>query len=124
MSDESIDRTMKIISDHHHQIVDFARKAYSQDGRGSIEVQFPNVPPGATAIGVSMMSYHKLDELRRLFARELAGNEDAAILMRMMETYHPERQAVVTATIEGENPITIKMKLERPFIVDEPEGVQ
>ena len=44
-------------------------------------------------------------------------------MMRMIETYAPSTQAVVMVVFEGQNPITVKMKLERPFVLDEAAGV-
>lgn len=122
MSAESRERTMEIISDHHDQLAEFARKSYGHGGRGVIQVSFPNVPPGATVIGSTTMKYIAIDEMHRL-AATLPGNEDAPILVRMVETYDPASQAVVTAAIEGENPISIKMKLELPCLVNEPDVV-
>ncbi len=42
----------------------------------------------------------------------------------MINTYDPARQAVVTAAIEGQHPISITMTLERPpFLLDDADGV-
>lgn len=67
-----------------------------------------------------MLKYVALGELRSLTNPE--GNDEAAVLVRMVETYDPERQAVVMASIDGENPISIKIRLERPNLVDEASG--
>ena len=120
MSDESQDRTIKIISDHHGQIATFARKSYELDGRGAIQVGFPNVPPGRTAVGVGIMKSVALAELHRL----APADEEMAVLVRMVETYDPMKQAVVLAAIDGELSISIKMKLDPPFVVDTADGVQ
>jgi hypothetical protein len=42
----------------------------------------------------------------------------------MTETYDPATQAVVMAIIDGQNPISIKLRLEKPNLVDDPGGVQ
>ena len=70
------------------------------------------------------MVYHTLDGLRGLTA-DLQGDsrEDADILLTMVETYDPGRQAVVTVAVEGQNPVSVKMKLEPAFVVDEADGV-
>ena len=121
MSTESNNRTLQIISAHHGQIVAFAKESFAAAGRGVIVVGFPNVPPGATAVGSTDMKYVTLDEMRELFAGD--PNEDAAITIRMIETFDPSRQAVVTAHIAGLNPISIKLRLDPPFVVDQAEGV-
>ncbi len=124
MSDDSRERTLTIIGDHHDQIATFARQSYALDGRGVTRISFPDVPPGTTAIVATEMVYHTLAEIRRVTAN-LTGTtaDDAAVLIRMIDTYDPARQAVVTAAIAGQNPITIKMKLERPFLLDDADGV-
>ena len=79
--------------------------------------------PGATQPVVSTaMVYHTLAEVRRVTAH-LQGSvrADADVLLRMMEMYDPEGQAVVTVRFETGNPITVKMKLQRPVTVHEPE---
>lgn len=123
MSAVSQQQTLELIGAHHEQLVRFARESYAKDGRGAIQVSFPRFPPpGMTLVGTTMMQYFALTELHRL-AGELPGNESAAVLVRMVDTYDPERQAVVTAAIKGANPITIKMKLDLPTVVDGSEGV-
>ena len=118
MSKDSRDRTIEIIGNHHDQLASFAKKSYELDGRGLIHVEFPNVPRGMTVIGQVMMKYVGLEEARGL----IGGDEDGQITLRMIETYDPTRQAVVLAGILDENPISIKMRLELPFMVDDPGG--
>ena len=122
MLKSSEERTTQIVSDHHDQIAGFARESYGHEGRGVVQIAFPRVPSGTLPVGSTMMKYHTLDDLRRMAARA-PGDNHGAILIRMLETYDPATQAVVTAAIEGEMPVSIKMKLERPIISDEPSGV-
>jgi hypothetical protein len=95
-----------------------------QMGGVSFQVSFPDLQPGTTAVVSTSMVFHTLDEIRRVTANlKGSARTDADILIRMIETYEPSSRAVVIAAIEGENPITIKMKLERPAIADDPGGV-
>ena len=41
----------------------------------------------------------------------------------MIETYDPATQVVVTAALTRGNPITVKMNLDAPVILDEAKGV-
>src|SRR5215470_12939690 len=100
MFENSNNRTLKIISDYHNQIANFARESYELDGRGLVQVSFPNVPLCQAAISNRMMRYISLEQLRTVGRREFAAH-----LIRMVETYEPERQAVVTAAIDEEWPI-------------------
>ena len=50
-------------------------------------------------------------------------SDDAAVLVRMIETYDPSGQAVVTVRIVGQKPVSVKMKLERPLVIDEPPRI-
>ena len=120
MTTERQNRTVKILDDHHDQIVAFARTNYKTDGRGVIQVGFPNASPVMAVVGVRMMKYITIGEMRRIMR---PGDEETATLVRMIETYDPALQAVVIAAIDGENPVSVKMKLERPLLVDEAEGI-
>ena len=44
-------------------------------------------------------------------------------LLRMLVTYRPREQAVVSVAIGKANPITVKMRLDRPAVVDEAKGI-
>lgn len=103
----------------------FARDGYEADGRGVTMVDIPGLPSGMTRVTVSTeMVYHVLDDLRGWRADlPPTSQEDTDVLIRMIETYDPSRQAVVMLTFAGRNPVTIKMKLERPFGLDEVDGV-
>jgi hypothetical protein len=116
MSNDITDRTLQIISDHHAQISAFARASHESDGRGCVQVEFPNVPLGTTVVGTTMMKYITLNELRN--AVKPAKGKDAEVLVGMVETYDPSIQAVVMASIERENPISLKLRLQPPTLVD------
>jgi hypothetical protein len=120
MDDFNTNRVMQFIGEAHERIANYARKCFRTDGRGAIQVSFPDLPAGTASIVSTSLVYHTLDEIQRVTA-DVTGSarEDRDILIRMIETYDPSKQAVVTAMIEGHNPITIKMKLERPVIADE-----
>jgi hypothetical protein len=117
------DQLLKNIGDHHDQIAAFARENFRLDGRGLLRVEFPRLPPGVIAIvGIGEMTYTTLEEARRLLADR--DDEDSAITLRMVETYDPGRQAALIAAIVGENPVTMKMRLAPPTLVDGPTSVQ
>jgi hypothetical protein len=111
MTNDSAVRAITIIGDHWGEIALYASTNYDLEGRAVIHVGFPNVPPGHTALGITMMKYITLDDLRRITN---PAEKDWANLARMVETYDPEQQSVVIGAIEGEPSISIKMKLERP----------
>ena len=115
---------MACIMAAHEELASFARKSFSADGRGVVRIGFPIVPAGVTAVGVADLVYHTLEEIRTL-TRGMSGteHEDADILIRMAETYDPETQAVVLAAIDRQPPISIRLRLDRPVIVDEAEGI-
>jgi hypothetical protein len=108
--------TEQLITDHLEPIARFARESFLRHGRGVVLMEFPDAPPGMTVFGLIPMVYHQLADVPQL-------NEDAAVLIRMIESYVPDRQCVVTAAIEGQLPISVKMKLVRPVAVDETKDV-
>lgn len=120
--------TVQVIEFIHatlEQLAQFARESYRAEGRGVVRVAFPAAPPpGMTAVISTDMVYQTHEQVLDLF-RDLSGElrEDAHVLIRMMETYDPMRQAVVMAQVGQGNPITIKMKLDPPFVMDEPGGI-
>jgi hypothetical protein len=70
------------------------------------------------------MTYTALDEVVRLTTDVSEhARDDADVLIRMLRTYDPTQQAVVTVAVDGRNPVTVKMKLHRPSLVDEADGV-
>lgn len=124
--DRNREQVLRVIEGVQPSLARFARESYEADGRGLILVKLPPLPsrPGTTRVATEMV-YHRLDDLRRLFSDvSESSREDADITLRMVETYHPERQAVVTAALGSGNPITIKMRLEPPAFVDGPDTVQ
>jgi hypothetical protein len=123
--DANQNRALQFIEGVHDRLAEFARQSYSAFGRGVVRVAVPDMPPpGATATASTEMVYHTENEIREL-TQSLAdeATNDAATLMRMIETYDPLTQAVVTAALAHANPITIKMKLDAPVILDEAKGV-
>jgi hypothetical protein len=123
--DADRERLLTVMSNHHDQLVAFARSSYEADGRGVIFVEFPKPPQaGGLVVAAADMTYHTIEGVRALTADMIDTNEDARVLIRMVETYDPARQCVVTASFKGQNPVTVKMRLERTLVSDEPEGVQ
>lgn len=98
----------------------FAREGYALAGRGLIQASLPPTPePGAT---VTTMMYRSASDLRRSTADVIDHlREDRDIIVRMIETYDPEREAVVTIAFAYGNSITVKLHLDLPFIVEEAE---
>jgi hypothetical protein len=122
------DRIIRFIEAAHGRLAAFARENYQTYGRGAVLVAVPLAPDVNAALSTTM-AYHPATQFERLFdelddvERAFLGNAglaDAHVLIRMIETYDPMTQAVLVIRIQGQNPIIIKMKLERPF-VDEPE---
>ena len=66
MTQNSQNRTVQIVADHHDQIVTFARTSYEPAGRGVIQMDFPDVPPETTVRAVRMMRYITLEDLRQI----------------------------------------------------------
>ena len=105
------------------QLAQFARESYRLDGRGLIQVDIPEPPPGLGGLAMTNMVYHKLDDLRELLNDVGDANrDDADITLRMVEMYNPERQAVVTVAVAGENAISVKLRLE-PLTIIESDSV-
>ena len=109
-------RAHDLLVDYHKPIAEFARTSYQQDGRGAVTVEFPDVPPGKTVMGVTNLHYHTLGDLPL--------DEDLAITRHMIETYNPDTQCVVVACIEGYAPISVKLRLQAPVLAPEPKEVQ
>ena len=119
------DRVGRLIEGLQERLAMFARESFEADGRGVTLVDIPGLPSGMARVTVSTeMVYHLLDDLcgwRDELPR--ASQEDTDVLIRMVETYDPTRQAVVMLAFAGKNPVTITMQLERPFVLDEVDGV-
>ena len=115
---------LRFVDGLQESLAAFARESYQSDGRGVVLVCVPALPLGQSHGMVSTdMVYQTLEELRRLIT-ELQGDSRKAadVLIRMVETYDPFRQAVLTVDAEGQNPISIKMKLEPAFLINEADG--
>lgn len=113
---------MEMMTASQPQIAKFARESYAELGRGIVRIGFPKPPPGRSMVAVTDVSYSTFEDMRVLADGDDA--EDWAITLRMIETYDPARQAVVIATIGGELPVTVKMKLDPPVMIDGPTTVQ
>lgn len=122
-SADNQERAAQLVGASHAHIAAFAQRCFASDGRGLVLVSFPAPPPGTAIITIPGAGYHTLEDLRRM-ASDLPDNEDMAISIRMVETYDPSRQAVVMATVGDGNPVTMKMKLDPPTLVDGPTSVQ
>jgi hypothetical protein len=125
MSREDRDRAVDFITAAHPHLAEYAQRCYASDGRGAIQVSVPELQPGvASGVVKTDMVYHAQAELRQLFAN-LTGDEraDADVLLTMVDTYDPVRQAVVIAAVAGGAPLTVKIKLDLPVVVDEAKGI-
>jgi hypothetical protein len=111
------ERALEVVNAAHDQLATFASKSHRFDGRGVVQVRVAELPPGpVTALALTEMSYRTLNTVRRL-TTELRGTEreEAYVLITMLETYDPVRQAVVAVSVGRESPITVTMALERPM---------
>jgi hypothetical protein len=111
------ERALEVVNAAHDQLATFASKSHRFDGRGVVQFSVPELPPGpVTALVATEMTYRTLNRVRRL-TTELRGTEreEAYVLISMLETYDPVREAVVTVSVGRENPITVTMALERPM---------
>ena len=116
------DWALRLLDDGHEHIAKFGRECFAEFGRGVVQVEFPKVPKGTTRITARNMSYIDLPTLQTSDDVMTLG-EDAAILMRTVETYDSDCQVVVLASIDGGTPASVKMRLEKPLLLDEPGGV-
>jgi hypothetical protein len=110
------------------------RRQPSRSDRHVCPNELPGRGPGRDSDGLSRRSSgddgprrphdegHQVEDLREIAPP--GSPESADILARMTETYDPATQAVVMAAIDGQNPISIKLRLEPPNLVDDPGGVQ
>jgi len=122
MGETSKARAIAFLEAAHDRLATFASESYALDGRGTVLARVPDVAPGTSRISTEMV-YRSLSDVRQSTTDGPASvRADADVLLHMIETYDPNRQAVVTVHFETGNPITVKMKLERPFIADEPTG--
>jgi hypothetical protein len=118
-ADSPKDRAVLAIQAAHKQLSKFAQDSYGMHGRGVTRVSVPALPaPGQTVQVATEMVYHELAELRRMTA-SMKDRSDAAVLIRMIETYDPAKQAVVMIAVGRDNPVSVKMRLDAPFIVED-----
>ena len=104
----------------HAQIATFARESFTHDGRGVVMIDFP-IARGTNVVAATM-NYHDLATVREMRAELISsGHDDADILIRRVETYDPATQTVVMATAGG-LPVSVKMRLDAPIIIDDPGG--
>jgi len=102
----------------HAQIATFARESFTHDGRGVVMIDFP-IAKGTNVVAATM-NYHDLTSVRELAAEMThSGGEDADVLLRMVETYDPETQAVVMATVGEGWPVSVTVRLDHPTIIDD-----
>jgi hypothetical protein len=97
----------------HEQVSTFARARFQAEGRGLIEATTP--------IGSALklreparphFVYHTVSEFRRRTADLTGGSRDTVdMLLRMIDTYDPTMQAVLIATLDGQNPVSLRVKL-------------
>lgn len=101
-----------------------ARENYARDGRGVLMVEIPVLPPGTQAVVQTDTLWVPLAEVKRTTQGHADAHiqEDAAVLVRMIETYDPAIQAVISCA-RGQHLITVKMRLDPPFVYDTAPGV-
>ena len=112
--DRDQEKVVEYIGQTHAALSDFARQSFKTEGRGVVLVKFPRTSPlGPTGPAMTDMIYHPADQVRTLRAEVSASaGADHDGLVEMVDTYDPERQAVVMAALEpGGLPISIKMRL-------------
>ena len=123
MSDDNTDRLMAVLRGAQPALAKFARESFDSEGRGIVRVSLPALPNrSGTALVETEMVYHSLRQMRELL-EGVKDREDADVTIRMIETYDPGRQAVVIVAFAGGLPVTVKMKLDPPFFVEDAGGV-
>jgi hypothetical protein len=112
----------QLLDSVYDRIAAFARESYDTDGRGVILIAVPKMARGVDAS--KELVYHALDTIESI-AADLDGwhGDDVDALVRMIETYDPAKQAVVTVAIGGQNPVSVTMKLEPPLVTDERQRI-
>jgi hypothetical protein len=121
MTQNSQDRTVQIVADHHDQIVTFARTSYEHAGRGVIQMDFPDVPPETTVRAVRMMRYITLEDLRQIAPP--GSPESADLLLRNGDLRSRDTSRGHGVDRRAERDLD-QLRLERPNLVDDPGGVQ
>ena len=128
------DQAMQLIESVHGRIAAFARESHQKYGRGVILLAVPLLARGDDAPISTEMAYHTAANFEQLLdrlgdvERVIIGDtrlflSDAHAILRMIKTYDPSRQAVVSVRIGDHHTVSVKMKLERPLVVDESERI-
>jgi hypothetical protein len=105
----------------HPQLADFAQECFDTQGRGVIRVGIPVIPrtplPGPFS---TSMTYESAEDLRREPARDetLMTNKNKDVLLRLVDDYDPQRQAVVVFEFADTDPIVGTIDLAT-MIIDE-----
>lgn len=76
----------------HEQVVEFAKRSYSEEGRGLVRISIPDLKihhSGSTFV-VTDMVFHTLQQLHELF-NDVSDEQrtDANQTLEMVETYDP-----------------------------------
>jgi hypothetical protein len=118
----------------HRPVSVFARDIYQTHGRGAILFALPSVAPGVDVVVSTQMIYYTATKFELLF-KELGDADRVAIgdvslnlneihtLFRMIQTYDPSRQAVVSVRIGDHNAVSVKMELEPPLVTNERQRI-
>lgn len=116
------DALSRFLKAFRREIAAVAREGYASEGRGVVRVDLSaEGDHGATA---AETMYHALEEIEEI-AEELDGaaRESTDALLRLIKTYDPTRQAVLTAALPGQAPISMKIQLDMTAEVSETRGV-
>jgi hypothetical protein len=118
---EQRDAAVRFLSGHgiQQEIAKLAQDSFGLHGRGAVRITAPMAAP-RSSLETTDMLYQTLTVLRPLFTETTAENrETAEVVIRMLETYDPNTHAVVLLSFEeGPNPISLKMRLDPPYVVD------
>jgi hypothetical protein len=124
------DEVVEMIASVRGPVSAFARQSYQTHGRGVTLIALPPAPLGVRVVVSTQMVYYTAAQFELIFnefgnlERVAVGDtrlfrSDAHMIVRMIESYDPSTQAVVTVIFGSENTVTVKMKLERPLLIDE-----
>ena len=120
---EQRDAAVRFLSGHgiKQEISKFAQDSFGLHGRGAVRIAVPAAPPvSGTSLAITDMLYQTLTVLRPLLTNITGPNRETAdVLIGMLETYDPTKHAVVVLSFdEGPNPVSVKMRLDPPYVVD------
>jgi hypothetical protein len=105
-----VDKAIRLVEDNQHQVAKWAWHCHASHGRGAVGVYFPRIPSDL----ILQMSYTALQHVRMKLAD---AADDRRLLEPMVETYDPDREAVVIAFVNEQNPIAMMVTLAPPFRV-------